>query len=56
MTGTDGLVRASFDGGIDEQSVVLRALVEAGIPVASFTAAGGLEELFMTLTEEAAEA
>ncbi|MBI2918343.1 MAG: ABC transporter ATP-binding protein [Chloroflexi bacterium] len=48
----EGLVRASFTGGLDGQAAALRALVEAGIEVVSFNAAGGLEELFMALTEE----
>jgi ABC-2 type transport system ATP-binding protein len=48
----EGLVRAAFSGGDDGQAAILKALHEADIPVISFNAVGGLEELFMTLTEE----
>lgn len=51
----EGLVRAAFSGGVDGQAYVLKTLVEGGIPVASFSAVGGLEELFMALTEEESE-
>ena len=48
----EGLVRAAFAGGVEAQAAVLAALVGAGVPVVSFTAAAGLEELFLALTEE----
>ena len=44
------MVRASFSGDDAGQAGVLRALVEAGIPVVSFNSLQGLEELFMALT------
>ena len=51
----EGVIRAAFSGTEGDQVTVLKALHEADIPVISFTAAGGLEELFMTLTEEESE-
>ncbi len=48
----EGLVRSSFSGGADSQAAILKALEEGGIPVVSFNTTGGLEELFMALTEE----
>ncbi len=51
----ENLVRAAFTGETEGQAAILKALHEAGVPVVSFTAVGGLEELFMTLTEEGGE-
>jgi ABC-2 type transport system ATP-binding protein len=51
----EGLVRAAFSGNVDGQVAILKALHEADIPVISFNTVGGLEELFMTLTEEESE-
>jgi ABC-2 type transport system ATP-binding protein len=51
----EGLLRAAFSGDLDGQAAILKALLEADIPVTSFNAVGGLEELFMTLTEEESE-
>ncbi|MBI2868227.1 MAG: ABC transporter ATP-binding protein [Chloroflexi bacterium] len=48
----EGLVRAAFSGGNEEQADVLKNLQEGGIRVVSFNTVGGLEELFMALTEE----
>ena len=46
------LVRAVFVGHNSEQAAVLRALVEAGMPVVSFNSRQGLEDLFMAVTAE----
>jgi len=51
----EGLVRAVFSGSVDDQVAILKSLHEADIPIISFNTVGGLEELFMTLTEEEGE-
>jgi ABC-2 type transport system ATP-binding protein len=55
ILGEEGLVRAAFSGDVNGQVAILKALHEADIPVISFNTVGGLEELFMTLTEEESE-
>jgi ABC-2 type transport system ATP-binding protein len=52
IPGEEGLIRAAFSGDASGQVAILNALHEADIPVMSFNTVGGLEELFMTLTEE----
>ena len=48
----EGLVRAACTADSAGQAAILTTLVEAGIPVVSFTAAQELEDLFLALTEE----
>ena len=52
ILGDEGLVRAACSADSDGQAAILRALVEAGIPVVSFNAVQELEDLFLALTEE----
>jgi len=48
----ENLVRFAFDGGPEEEHRVLRALLEAGLPVVNFASRAGLEELFLSLIVE----
>ena len=52
----EGLVRAACSADSAGQALILKTLVEAGIPVVSFNAVQDLEDLFMALTEEEDEA
>jgi ABC-2 type transport system ATP-binding protein len=50
--GDTGRLQFAFEGGDDEQAVLLRQLVNAGFPVLEFSAQeAGLEDLFMKITE-----
>ena len=53
---TEGLVRAACSADSAGQALILKTLVEAGVPVVSFNAVQDLEDLFMALTEEGGEA
>jgi len=55
MVAEEKLLRAAFSGDAVGQAGILKSLHEADGPVVSFNAVGGLEELFMTLTEEEAQ-
>ena len=49
---SDDTIKASFDGGDEEMSRVLSALVNRGIPVVSFSQLdGNLEDVFMKVTK-----
>ena len=52
----EGLVRAACSADSAGQALILKTLVEAGVPVVSFNAVQDLEDLFMALTEEGGEA
>ena len=52
----EGLVRAACSADSAGQALILKTLVEAGVPVVSFNAVQDLEDLFMALTEEGDEA
>ncbi len=52
----EGLVRAACSPDSAGQALILKTLVEAGVPVVSFNAVQDLEDLFMALTEEGGEA
>ena len=52
----EGLVRAVCSADSAGQALILKTLVEAGVPVVSFNAVQDLEDLFMALTEEGGEA
>ena len=52
----EGLVRAACSADSAGQALILKTLVEAGVPVVSFNAVQDLEDLFMALTEEEDEA
>lgn len=51
----EGIVRAACSVDAAGQAAILAALVEAGVPVISFSAAQPLEELFMALTDDGDE-
>ncbi|HOR85784.1 MAG TPA: ABC transporter ATP-binding protein [Bacillota bacterium] len=52
LVSDDNNIKASFDGGDEEMSRVLSALVNGGIPVVSFAQLNGnLEDVFMKVTK-----